>query len=807
MRRLHRDTAARRPAPGAPEPAGRAGRAGRARRVGPVALLTVLGLLALAPAASADDLLILNGDSVTLSGNQNYGLVYIDGSLQLTGDTSITANSIYIGPDAYLDTCYVPGPGDGACTAGRSLNLSSSGPLTVATDINLTAGTGPVRPGGNLTLTGSPVVVSGGVTTAGSHGGTSGSVTVNSNGSLAIGSIYSPGAPVSLHGSGAIDVDGTIDTEGTTGIPAPSPSQAQSAAPITVASSGGDVRIDGSLNAYGQDGSGPGPLAGGNGAPVTVSGANVRTGQIDSTGGSGFKAPAGTSGQIKVSASGSLTVLGGVNASGQNSTTGPGTAGQPITLAATGPLTVAGRIDSSGGQSNIGGWPGGSITLTGATATAGTLDVSGADASTAGSAGAGGAITVNAPGGASFDSLNASGGNGNTGAAGAGGSISVTSATGSIAVGNATTKGGTDGNGSGANGGPMTLSAGDNLTVGALTADGGPGGSANPPPAGGNGGNVTLRAATGTLSLEGNASAAGGTGGSFGGPGPGLGGQGGNGGQIEVIAHAIGPVASLSSAGGDGGNGGTCCSSQGPGGHGGAIFGWTNGPLFDDQQLVTSDGGNGNPTGIGGAKHQDAAPTGLSIQPSTGLLSFTSQSPDASGYEVMRSEPGSAPAMVLRTTVTSDLRPRAPLCVPVSFTVVAVNDAEQWTSDPSNAVSYVRQPSSKQRCSDAPRLTALGKRGASWARLRRAGWIVTIVARSSGIGSLRVLPPVSLTRGRHHKGPALGLMQISRAGRLKLRLLIPPSDRRPGIFRVRVRTISPNGKGHAINRLRLKISS
>jgi hypothetical protein len=228
--------------------------------------------------------------------------------------------------------------------------------------------------------------------------------------------------------------------------------------------------------------------------------------------------------------------------------------------------------------------------------------------------------------------------------------------------------------------------------------------------------------------------------------------------------------------------------------------------LFDDLKLVTSRGGNGNPTGIGGAKHQDASPTGLSIQPATGLLSFTSQSPDASGYEVMRTEAGSAAAIVLRTTVTSDLRPPAPLCVPVTFTVVAVNDAAQWTSDPSNAVSYVRQPSARQLCSDAPRLTAVGKPHASSRRLRRAGWIVNIVVRSSGIGSLRVLPPVQLGHRGHHKGAVPGLLQISRAGRLRLHLLIPPSDRQPGLFRIRVRTISPNGKGHHVNKLRLQIS-
>jgi len=58
------------------------------RRAPVAALLAVIALLALTPIASADDLLILNGDSVTLSGNQNYGLVYIDGGLVLAGPSA-----------------------------------------------------------------------------------------------------------------------------------------------------------------------------------------------------------------------------------------------------------------------------------------------------------------------------------------------------------------------------------------------------------------------------------------------------------------------------------------------------------------------------------------------------------------------------------------------------------------------------------------------------------------------------------------------------------------------------------------------
>ena len=71
-------------------------------------------------AAHADDLLILNGDTIALSGSHQYGLVYVDGEMRLTGDTAISAASIYIGPNATLSTCFVAGGGDNSCTSGRS---------------------------------------------------------------------------------------------------------------------------------------------------------------------------------------------------------------------------------------------------------------------------------------------------------------------------------------------------------------------------------------------------------------------------------------------------------------------------------------------------------------------------------------------------------------------------------------------------------------------------------------------------------------------------------------------------------------
>ena len=118
----------------------------------------------MAGAARADDLLVLNGDTETLSGDQSFGLVYIDGDLQLTGDTTISAASIYIGPDASIDSCFVVGSGD-TCPAGRSLTLNSSGPLTVATGIDLSGGTNTLDPGGNLTLRGGPVAITNSIDT------------------------------------------------------------------------------------------------------------------------------------------------------------------------------------------------------------------------------------------------------------------------------------------------------------------------------------------------------------------------------------------------------------------------------------------------------------------------------------------------------------------------------------------------------------------------------------------------------------------------------------------------------------------
>ncbi len=761
----------------------------------------------LASAAQADDLLLLNGDSVTLSGTHQYGIVYVDGALRLAGDTSISAASIYFGPHTYLATCFVAGTGDNGCTAGRSLALRASGPLTIARGIDLTAGAGAVQPAGNLSLSGAPVAVGGDITTAGSGGGRSGQVSISSGGSLAVGSINAPGATVGLSALGPIDVAGDIDSEGTNDVAVTDPARVQSAGPVTV-NGGGDVRIAGDVNAYGRDAPSAGALGGGNAATVSVSGADIRTGAINATGGSSAASVAGNSAPITIGGRGTVGVLGRLDAGGQDGAVGAATPGARIAVLAGGPLTT-GQVYSDGGQSPAGGSPGGQINLAGATVTANTLSVTGGGAPASTPAGPGGSIAVTGQGGASLGSLLAYGGNAYSGGtSGRGGSIDVTSPGGSIAVASAQTGGGYTSAGPGSAGGPITLAALGNLTVGGtLDASGSDaGGSIDPPLAGGDAGNVLLRASIGTLNLGGNANVTGGTGSND--PVNGhLGGTGGRGGRIDVVAHAIGPIVSLSSRGGDGGGYGY---DQGPGGPGGAIFAWTDDTsLFNAQKVVDSGGGDGNPTGTAGARQQESSPGALTIHSATGVLSFASRSPDAWYYRVLSSIGGASPAPVLQTSRTSGLAPRAPICMPVRFTVVAINGAIGWTSDPSTGVVYIRRPSTSQGCSDAPRITTARTIRRSLRQLRRARWLAVVSVRANGIGALQATL-VRLTKsGKRRPRASRSLASVTdlllRAGAHTVRLRVPPVGRIPGRYVLRLVTTSPDGKRHATTTLALEI--
>jgi hypothetical protein len=111
------------------------------------------------------------------------------------------------------------------------------------------------------------------------------------------------------------------------------------------------------------------------------------------------------------------------------------------------------------------------------------------------------------------------------------------------------------------------------------------------------------------MNLGGNVSAQGGSG-SGNSSNNQLGGVGGAGGQITLIAHEVGLLASLEDAGGAGGGNG---DYQGPGGPGGSITAYTDSQIFNSQRWVSTDGGDGNPTGTAGNQVQNASPTALSV--------------------------------------------------------------------------------------------------------------------------------------------------------------------------------------------------
>ena len=777
--------------------------------------LTCLGALAVslaaAPLARAGDLLVLDSEQATISGGQSFGFVYVDGELRLTGDTTITAASIYFGPNASLRTCFVEGSGNGGCTTGRSLTLRSGGPLTMASGIDLQAGSGAVRNGGTLTVQGAQVAIGGDVTTSGSGGGTSGAVSISSGGPLSVGAVYAYGAPVGLSAAGAIDVGGDVQTQGTTGIAATEPGRVQRGGPVVIASSGGDVRIAGNVVSWGRDapGAAGAGLAGGAGADVSITGTDVRVGAVDATGGSSADATAGPSGQIALNARGALHALGRLDAGGQNSTASQATPGARISAAAAGPLVLAGGAWTGGGQGSTGGMPGGQIVLQGAGVTSGTLfaaGANGANSGTPGNGGAGGSITVSGSANVSISSLQAYGGNGPGGTApGRGGPISVTSTGGSIATGRVTTQGGYPGSGPGADGGPVALSAQTDLTVSdALTANAsGANGDANPARSGGNAGNILLRAATGTLTLGDTVRAEGGNGaghpvaGSFGG-------SGGQGGRIDVVTRALGPIVALSTHGGYGGDSG---DDRGPGGAGGAVLAWTDAPLFDDQKVVDTDGGDGNAPGAAGAKTTELSPTAPAVDAGSGVLSFTPRSPDATGFRILRSVAAGPAEAVLDTTQSTNIRAPAPVCVTVAFTVVAVNPQVGWVSAPSAPVSWTRPPSATQQCSDAPTLKAAKRLRFSRRALRRAKWRATVELRASGIGTVQGTLTRAAQRGRKTSTKTLAKVsaRITRPGTQKLSLTLPRAAQRRGRYVLKLVTTAPDGKSRRATTLKLEV--
>lgn len=756
-------------------------------------------------AASAADLLVLNGDPpVTLSGAQSYGIVYIDGELRLTGDTTIDAASIYFGPDARIDSCYVPGVGDGQCAGGRSLTLHASGPLTVTPGVDLESGSTP-GPGGSLNLSGTSVAVGGQIDTSGDTNYPSGSVTIFSTGPVSAQAIFAPGAPVSISAHGVVLVGNSIQTQGQRASTPTGPTVSmQPGGPVTIDAGGGEVDIDGAISTQGQGGSGAGG-SGGAGGAVAVTGANVHAESITTYGGNSQATGSGpgASAPVSVTASGTLSIGGTVDTAGASGAGGTGAAGAGVTLKAAGTVAL-GAVEANGGPSA----PGAPISVAGTSVSAGDLNASGGSGSTASRSAANAApISVTAPLGATLGALLASGGNGDgtqnaPANAGAGASITVDSATGSISAGRVEAQGGNPGAGPGNSGGSVSLKAADNLTVaGDVRADGsGAGGSAAAPWSGGNAANVYLAAATGTMNLGGPASAEGGTG-SGNAAANQLGGAGGAGGRITLIAHEVGLLVSLSAAGGAGGGNDI---EQGPGGTGGSITAYTDAQIFNGELWVSSDGGDGNPTGAAGSQVQNQAPAALSAN-ARGRITFTAHSPSATRYELETISKGGAVKVVARTTKPEVLHPDLPVCKRVELEVVATDALVPWTSNPSNSIEYTRPPSKTQSCARPPKLTLPQKLATTLKDARRAHWVEALRFHSAGVGTLRVTLTYRTDSG--HRSTVTKALKLRRAGSHGLHLTLPAGVRAAGSGSLRLRETAPDGRHHRTRTVKIEVSA
>jgi hypothetical protein len=756
-------------------------------------------------AASAADLLVLNGDPpVTLSGSVQYGLVYVDGELRLTGDTQINAASIYIGPDASIDTCYVPGSGDGQCTAGRSLTLVSAGPLTVAPAINLESGA-TNGPGGSLALSGTSVAVAGQINTGGHTGFGSGSVTITSSGPVATQGISAPGAGVSISGKGPILVGGAIQTQGSHAVNPGNPtSPMQPGGPVAITATGGDVDVDGAITTQGQSGA-TGGGSGGAGGAVAINGVNVHAESITTFGGNGQATGSvpGISAPVNIGATGALAVSGTIDTSGAAGPGGTGAPGAPVLLKASGAVTLGG-VDASGAQTGVGS----PVTVSGTTVTAGDVNTSGGGGSAADRNGSGaGAISITAPQGATLGALLAVGGNGGGGQGipagpGVGGAITVSSSAGSISTGRVESEAGRQGTGPGANGGPIRLNSADDLYIaGDVRTDGSDaGGVWTPPWPGGNAGSLFLAAGTGTLDIGGEASAQGGSGSGSSTSGQ-LGGLGGAGGQVTLIAHAIGLLTSLSAAGGSGGGNG---DFQGPGGPGATITAYTNVQIFNSQRLVSADGGDGNPTGAAGNEVQDSSPASLATT-SSGTVRFTPHSPGATHYVVETVVKGLAAKVVEKTSKTKGLHPVTPVCQPVKLEVVAISPTVGWTSDPSNVISYRRPPSKTQTCKAPAKLRLPSKLSASIVAARHAHWAETLRFHSAGIGAVNAKLRYRTVTGR--RATVTTKLAIIKAGTHVLRLTLPPAVRAAGSGSLVLTEIAPDGRHRSTHALRVEVTA
>jgi hypothetical protein len=787
-------------------------------------LLACAGCFAAPAAAQADDLIQLNGDPpVTLSGGVGYGLLYLDGTVRLIGDTSITATDVFIGPDASLQTCW-DGVGNN-CTSGRSLTITASGGVAISPAIDLRGLVGANRSGGTLVIRAARVSLGGGVETAGTNA-SSGGIVIDSPGFVVTQTLHAPGAAIAVRGAAGVLIGGDVWSAGSDTTTGADPSRLTSGGAVDVSSSAGDVSILGAIASWGRDVPGAGGLEGGHGGPVSVTGGDVRiSGGVDSRPGRGVDTSAGTPGGVSLAARGGLIVSGAVDASGDVSTSGYGSSAAPIRMTAAGALVAAsitaqggastnlgagfggnvtlsaggplstGSINTAGASSAFGGTRGGAVSVTGASVAVGAITADAGDATSdavGGNGDVGGAVTVKASGSVGVGAVSARGGSGRTtGSGGSGGPVSISGER--VTTGSITTMA----ENLSASGAPVALVSQTALLVGgAIDTSGAAGAGGNPARPGGSGASMTLIAAHGPLTLGGRLRAEGGAGGTGGAQGA----AGGNGGPIELIVQSIAASAGVLSGGGNGGNSGVAAGPRGKGGDGGRVRVWAQAPSLILLQLVDSTGGAGDPNGADGQQQEESAPTGLAVS-KTGMLSFVPHAPEAEGYRVFASLAGVPATLVMTTTKSGVAVPKVPACVKADYSLAAFHSGIGWQSDPIGPVSLMLPPSADQTCTDAPQVTLGAQKLKKRIKpLRKKKWRVRVSFLADGMGTARVV------LSRKKKQLAVVDKPLAAVRRnVSVTITIPKKLRKAGKFTVTVTGSAPLGKARSKSTLTLEV--
>ena len=153
---------------------------------------------------------------------------------------------------------------------------------------------------------------------------------------------------------------------------------------------------------------------------------------------------------------------------------------------------------------------------------------------------------------------------------------------------------------------------------------------------------------------------------------------------------------------------------------------------------------------------------------------------------------GAAPTLVLTTLGTSALAlPATALCAPVTYQVLAFQNAVGWVSPVTTPVAWTRQPSSKQRCTDAPALTHDTKVVLKQSRLKKNKGAMSFVVQANGIGNISA---TATTKGAK-KPLATATIPIAKAGTLTIKLKLD----------LKTKLKFKKVKGHQVARVSVKL--